>query len=260
MSIIKASIFFDESGKNKDYLSLMGGLLIPDNIYNLDKIQEYNKDLKNRLFSLHWTKYNGDSNQTKLIKAIIAEIMKYYQLLDLNVILYERPKNFIKAQFDAMIYTKFPERIFYGLLRFHGNNTEIQTTIYIENATEYKSKNLSEKIVEQLNIQSTYRGENFKIKKCEYKSKNEEIGIEITDILLGIIRSILENDNSSNTKRARNNLIISLLQDANFYTFMKEIKFFEWKNTNRLEMVEFEYPLRVFLSSQDKWLNHISGV
>lgn len=260
MSTTKVSIFFDESGKNKDSLNLMGGLLIPDNVYNLERIQEYKKNLKSGLFSLHWTKYNGDSKQTKLIKDIISEIMRYNQLLDLNVILYGRPKNFVKEQFDTMIYTKFPERIFYGLLRFHGNNIEIQTTIHIENATEYKSKNLSEKIVEQLNIQSTYRGENFKINKCEYKSKNEEIGIEITDIMLGIIRSILENDNSSNTKRARNDLIVSLLKDVNFYDFLRNIKFFEWKNTNRLEMVEFEYPLRVFLSSQEEWLNYLSGI
>lgn len=258
MSSIDVSIFFDESGKNRDKLNLMGGFLIPDNIYKLPEIQKYNNDLKKEVFSLHWTKYNGDAKQAKLIEGIIYEIMKYHKLLDLNIISYSRPKDYIREQFNSMIYTKFPERIFYGLLRFHGDNVEINSRIFIENATEYKSKNLAEKIVEQLNIQSTYRGESFKILTCEYISKNEKLGVEVTDILLGIVRTILENDSSSKTKRARNTLIVRLLKNENFFDFMMNLKFFQWNNTSKLEMVNFEYPLKVFLSSQEDWLNYLS--
>lgn len=259
MSIIDVNIFFDESGKGKDSLSLMGGLLIPDKVYKSSKLQGYNKQLQDKLFSLHWTKYNGDSTKRKLINEIMLELMKYHELLDFNVILYERPKNVSTEQFDMMLYTKFPERIFYGLLRFHGSNASVKTKIYIENATEYKSKKLDKKIIEQLNIQSTYRGENFKVTDCEYRSKNQEIGVEITDILLGVIRSILENDRGTKTKDEKSKLVIDLLKEKNFYNFIKNIKFFEWKNTNKLERIDFDYCLRVFLSSQKEWLEYIGG-
>ncbi len=63
-----------------------------------------------------------------------------------------------------MIYTKLPERILYGLLRHYGNNVYLEANIFIEYSTEYQKNELHKKVKEQLNIQSLYRGERFKVR------------------------------------------------------------------------------------------------
>lgn len=55
---------------------------------------------------------------------------------------------------EKMIYTKFPERIIYGLLRWYGRTVDILTDIYIEDSTEYQSFELNKLIKEQINIQA----------------------------------------------------------------------------------------------------------
>ena len=65
----------------------------------------------------------------------------------------------------------------------------IEANIFMEEATEYRD--FPEKFKEQLNIQSLYRGEKFKIDNCNMVPKYTEIGVEFVDIVLGIIRTIL---------------------------------------------------------------------
>ncbi|MBV4416528.1 hypothetical protein [Clostridium tyrobutyricum] len=132
-----------------------------------------------------------------------------------------------------MIYTKLPERIFYGLLRFHGCSSNISANLFIEDATEYHKVKLSDKIKEQLNIQAMYRSENFSILDCDYKSKNVEIGVGLTDLILEI---------------------------KDFYTFLSNIKYFEWTGAYDLKEINFSQYIESFLSQQDSWLDYLSGL
>src|SRR3712207_6021424 len=109
----KVKIFFDESGKDGDRPTTMGGLLIPDLVYSNKIIQDINDKLKKQEFTLHWKNYSGHSDSTNLIKDTVNTIMKFSSLLSFNIINYKKPinKDYNNDLFEDMIYLKLPERI-----------------------------------------------------------------------------------------------------------------------------------------------------
>lgn len=253
-------IFFDESGKNNDRPTTMGALLIPSLVYEHEMIKAINDKLKNKEFELHWKDYGGDSEKRSLILDTITAVMKFSSMFSFNIINYKKPnlQEGDKQLFEDMIYTKLPERILYGLLREHGSDISINADIFIEKATEYDKRKLKENISHQLNIQAMYRGENYRIANCNYKEKNEEIGVELVDIILGIIRTIIINKNTSKKYIARNELIVELLKDENFNSFLSNIAYFEWSSDNELKKVDFSHYIQLFLSKQELWINYLA--
>lgn len=283
-SNLDVNLFFDESGKS-DMYCLMGALLIPDNIYNLPdfkKLNEFIQEgarkkaeydslkkilkeseelevekekmllekieiLKQEKFELHFTDY--DSSNFERFLETIKVFAKYSQYCEMNIINYFCPENSNKEKFKEMSYRKFPERVFYGLLRNKGKFININAKIFIEFATEYKSVELKENIGKSLNDQAIYRGEKFKIKSCEYKSKGQELGLELTDIILGVLRNIILylNGSRSKTIKKKINLINECLKIDEFYTFLSNIKLYEWNNSSNLKEVKFNDYLRTYI-------------
>ncbi len=258
MSEIDVKVFFDESGKRDDPVKTMGGLLIPSRVYNVDELVELNNKLKEQSFKLHWVKYSGYPGDEKLYYDIIRSFSKYSSLCSLNVINYKKTNEINTQKFEKMVYAKLPERIFYGLLRYQGNNTLINAELIIEEANIYKSIDLEKKLTDQLNMQAVYRGEHYHIEKFRYETKNKEIGVEITDLLLGIIRTIILNKSESKTQRAKNDLVTKFLMIDKFYSFISNIKYFEWTNTYELKQVDFNKYIKLFLSEQDIYLKYLS--
>lgn len=259
MSKIDVKVFFDESGKNNDPVKTMGGLLIPNNVYRVKELVDLNNKLKEQNFKLHWVKYSGYEADKKLFYNIIEVFSRYCSLCSLNIISYKKFNDINTKKFESMIYAKLPERIFYGLLRYQGNNASIGAELIIEEANSYKDMELETKLVNQLNIQSIYRGEHYKIENFRYEAKNKEIGVELTDLLLGIIRTIIINKQGSKTQDSKNNLVTKLLKIDKFYLFMSNIKYFEWINTYELRQVDFSKYIKLFLSQQDSWLDYLSN-
>lgn len=177
----------------------------------------------------------------------------------------ESNHDYFEDMLRNMIYSKFPERIMYGILRFYTNNSKINASIYIEEATDYIQINLDKKLQEQLNEQAIYRGENFLVENCCYKKKTEIIGLEITDILLGITGNIiedvsysaLENNNKSNTKKAKEDLIVEILKNKSFYNFLSNINIFKWEGRSKLQTLNFEKYIKVYLGEKLKWIEHL---
>ncbi|MGZ4106901.1 MAG: DUF3800 domain-containing protein [Tumebacillaceae bacterium] len=251
-------VFFDESGKNNDTPTMMGALSIPFNIYNRPKIYELSHLI--RQTDIHWTDYSGDSKERTLITKVIEEICKFKNVIRMNVINYDESilvqharKNHAddKRLAKRTIHTKFPERIIYGLLRKYGN-AHINADVIIERAEEYADFELPKFIETQLNTQSLYRGENYRVSKIELKSKGQEIGLELTDILLGMMRTIINNYDmtESRHKREKIKLIINLLRNELFYDLLtKRIKYYEWSNAKELIEVDFTSYLQAFLTT-----------
>lgn len=245
-------VFFDESGKRKNPPNLMGGLAIPNNLYSLPNIEMYSQLLRDKEMKLHWEDVTGKAEVRQNITKVLKEISKYHHIIKINVINYDYSAltnriGFGKDLIEKMIYTKFPERIIYGLLRGYGKNTNIETDIYIEDSTEYQSFNLHEGIKEQLNIQSLYRNEQYVVKNSVLVPKGQEIGVELTDLLLGIIRTIISNrDNDTKGNGIRNEVINELLKDVYFYNLISGIKYFEWINSRELTEVSFKDYLQLY--------------
>lgn len=255
---MKVNLFFDESGKGNDKIKTMGSLLIPHTIYNTKNFLQLNEQLKSENFKLHWTQFSGGKDEITLYKNILTIFSKYSSLCEFNIIRYNYPQGINQDSLKKMIYGKIPERVMYGLLRHEGSNMDIEADIYVEEATMYvKTIKLHESLVNEMNKQSLYRGTHFKINKFKYKKKNEEIGVELTDLILGIIRTIIVNNNESNRLKKKNKLIIELLKDKNFYKFLSNIKYFEWNYSNSLTKVNFCNYINVFLSSQEDWINYL---
>lgn len=257
MGTLNLKIFFDESGKKSNGPLLMGALSIPQDIYNLENVQNINNKLKNKEINFHFTKYNGHISTKNNIVDLITTMTSYLKTIRFNVIKYKVVPNYELANnFDTMVYSKFPERLFYGLLRCKGSFTNISGDIFIEDATEYH--NFPDKFKEQLNNQATYRGENFSIENCVLLAKNSEIGIELTDLLLGVIKTILQNqilEDSTSAQKAKILLVCNLLSLNDFYNFLCNIKYFEWDYTCSLREINFKEYLDYFVARNFTYIN-----
>ncbi|MBM7837062.1 hypothetical protein JOC54_000293 [Alkalihalobacillus xiaoxiensis] len=260
MSHVK--IFFDESGKNNNKPHLMGALLIPDTILSLTELSHL-EPLINK--GIHWTDYKGHSVTRKRIEYVVEILDKHFDYFKFNLINYDQSiiekksiyyKDVDGSLGNSTIYMKLPERIIYGLLRNYGKITSLTAEIVIEEAEEYKTPaiDLKNTLTRQLNIQALYRGENFKIISSRYAPKKTELGLECTDLLLGIIRTIIENplpDSASNVlsskKRSQISLILKLLKNKGFHSFLQRVTFYELADTN-LREIHFNTYLNVFIT------------
>jgi hypothetical protein len=266
LSTEKVNIFFDESGNNniKYRPTLMAGLLIPDPIYNNEDYVKMNEKLiQNSYLPLHWTEYSGYKPLRNDILEVITVFTRFSKLCKMNVINYdesslnERKKFYSdKSLSKIMIYTKLPERILYGLLRKYGKDVHVNADLFVENSSTYSALDLSNRIVEQLNTQSMYRAEQYSVLGCRLTPKKQQIGVEITDLLMGIVRTIIQNNNDVNTlskgQRMRNELVVELLRIDAFYQFMINIKYYEWQSTRELSEVNFKEYVDLFLSSNNE--------
>lgn len=192
------------------------------------------------------------------MKKRIIELFKVlspnFKLMRGNVIKYDnvsyKSQNVNKELFETMVYSKFPERVFYGLLRCNGNLMNIEANIFMEEASEYKD--FPEKFKQQLNIQSLYRGEKFTINNCSMVPKYTEIGVELVDIILGIIRVILnfeKIESATDTYKKKINLVNEILQIPNVYEFFANIRYFEWNSVNSLKEIKFKDYLDAYIAS-----------
>ena len=256
-------IFFDESGKNSsDPIQLMGALSIPYNIYMHPDYQSFHE--LNQAYSYHWKNYSGDSKVRNGIIKLFENALPLAEYMNFNVIRYKggdieahatatfngiyNPKQDIV---DNTNYTKLPERICYGLVRGYGIHNNIQVDILIEDATEYRTRELDEKLKEALNIHSLYRRENFVISLCDYRSKGKEIGVEFIDIFLGVVGIILtcpSYKDISNKKKAKVELVLQLLKQQKLQPFLKNLRLFELQQFNQLKEANIEASIKLFIA------------
>ncbi len=245
---MELKIFFDESGKNQNPPMLMGAIAVPEKVYFLPEIQEINKDLQKNKRKYHFTDYGGDRAMKKRIITLFTTMAPYLNVCSCNVLQYKKGDGNIQ-QFNEMVYSKFPERVFYGVLRNKGQLMDITADIFMEDATEYSD--FPKRFKSQLNSQALYRGESFKIKNCSQVPKYSEIGVELIDIILGIMRVILEykkvGTQQSNTNKAKIELTTEILNIPDVHKFFESIKYFEWNSTQSLKEINFKNYLDAYI-------------
>lgn len=159
-----------------------------------------------------------------------------------------------KELLDITIYTKFPERVIYGLLRKYGRDTMLNAKIIIEESNEYQKYNLAQKIKEQLNTQALYRAENFNVVESYLKEKQKEVGLEIIDILLGFIRVIIKNKSIGSIhdlskKQIAKTLLILDMYKRGELELLNQTMYFEWINSNELVKTNFKNYLQIFFAN-----------
>lgn len=242
-------IFFDESGKKKNPPMIMGAISIPEKIYFLEDIQAINRDLQNNKRNYHFTDYTGDYQMKRRIIELFNVMAPYLHICRVNTLQYNKDSNQVQ-QFDDMVYSKFPERVFYGLLRCKGQLMNIKADIFMEDATEYK--NFPKRFKSQLNSQALYRGEGFRIHDCCQVPKYSEIGVELIDVILGVMRVILEFETitkkTSKSSKEKVLLVSELLTIPEVYKFFESIKYFEWNSTQSLKEINFKNYLDAYIT------------
>ncbi|WP_400162421.1 hypothetical protein ACAF76_002245 [Brevibacillus sp. TJ4] len=255
MNDVTLRIFFDESGKRTNKPNLMGGLSIPSDLYESDKFQTWSQKLRDGEVRFHWVGFTGSAQIRDNMMEVMNLVAQYRKMLKFNIINYDytilSANTSSPTIISQIVYSKFPERLIYGLLRGYGKNISIEADICIEESTEYQDIRLNDTIKEQLNVQSIYRGEQFRVVTSSLVPKGKEIGLELTDLLLGFVRTIILNepDSKSNTVSAKNNLIIQLLKNNEFLSFMESFRLFEWTRTRELNETSFADYLQIYLAS-----------
>lgn len=278
LSTTLLNIFFDESGTKSDKPTLMGGLLIPTTIYDTKEFKEMNTKLREKNYTkLHWTDFTGYSPMENDILEVLNTFCEVAHFSKMNVINYnENPLDIRKTLYNAdnktaevlsqrMIYTKLPERILYGLLRNYGKDVYVKSQLFVEESRRYRDFKLNQTLVDQLNLQSMYRGEQFSVISFDFRKKREEIGVEITDLLLGFIRTVIRNDvipfglsneelkaHKLKGKKAKKDLAVKLLLNPKFRTFISSIKFYEWESNNELNQRDFDEYVTLFMAQNYK--------
>ncbi|MBO8155852.1 MAG: hypothetical protein H0Z32_05270 [Bacillaceae bacterium] len=256
--------------------------MIPEKIYQSYEFKELNKLLTKGELTLHWTDYNGQDALYDNIMNTIKVFSKYSRYIRMNVISYNtslleqryklsghegslsKKRRREKAiEFSTlMIYTKIPERIFYGLLRHYGKDIYIKTNIYVERQGKYTKYDLEKRLLENLNTQSLYRAAQYWVNSCEQVPKGRMIGVELVDLLLGIIRQVIKNESvpphlseqelkeqKIHGRAKKQQLTIELLKIPDFYKFISNIMFYEWDSDKQLSEVLFKDYLEIFTSS-----------
>lgn len=257
----QVNVFFDESGKDKSKLSLLGALLVPENYYVTSEIQSLNNRLKALDFKLHFTALTRDTEPDHY--ATIKAFLKYPDFLKCNIVGFKRSKHMAghehlnsSTSINTMIYSKIPERVLYGVLRDFGNFAPVQANIYIEDSTEYTNLQLNKNVKSQLNVHSLYRHENFWVDKCGLYPKNKEIGIEFIDTILGMLRIIIENEDVLFLNGEAQNKFKTLWRKKHFIgrniklldNFLCNINYFELNGHSRLEKIDVRIYLNLFLA------------
>lgn len=140
------NIYFDESGKANETLHLMGAILFPQDYY-LHYQEKLDKIIKNA--GIHWTSYGGHTAIRDSIKILLSDVLSHHHLMKMNVISYDinkvefnsKPiKPIISDIVDRTIYTKFPERVVYGLIRKYGKNTFVNAMFLLSTTVHTKLK------------------------------------------------------------------------------------------------------------------------
>ncbi|WML37982.1 hypothetical protein RCG19_12060 [Neobacillus sp. OS1-2] len=152
--------------------------------------------------------------------------------------------------------------LFFGLLRHFGKDIYIKTEIFIEEEGKYQNYELEKRLQENLNSQSLYRAEQFWVTNCEMVNKGKMIGVELVDLLLDIIRLIINNkpippgltiEEYAALKLKglfmKTQLVIELLKIQSFYDFISNIKYYEWDSHKELAEVSFKDYLDLFMAN-----------
>ena len=259
----QVTVFLDESGKDKNKISLIGSVLIPNSIYHSKQIRELNTRLRNNEVHYHLTEYRN--SEIDSYKELFQIMLKNVSTLKFNAVAFKRGRfssHTLSGRIDDMVYSKIPERTLYGSLRGYNSFTNIEADIFIEYALEYEARQLDKLIKKQLNTHSLYRFDNFKVNNVKLKGKNNEIGIEFTDVCLGILRQILENNDLKNPSNQTGNisknlaykkrLIYMLLSE--FSDFFRNIDLFELDDKGMLERVDIDKYIKLFIAKYFKEL------
>ncbi|MGM0322448.1 hypothetical protein IGI82_003648 [Enterococcus sp. AZ067] len=251
----QVSVFMDESGKQKNEVSLIGSIVVPNNFYYSDRVKNLNQKLRNKEVSFHLTDYRKKDLNSYL--DLFNLFVSNENLLRFNVVAFKRGRfknHILSNKIDDMVYSKIPERSIYGSLRGYSSFTEVEADIYIEHANDYETRGLNSLIKTQLNTHSLYRYDHFKILSSKLVYKNTEIGLEFTDACLGVLRNILENkdvkalgkDSISKSLVYRKQLVHELM--VKYRNFFEHIDLFELDDKGLLERIDMRKYINLFES------------
>lgn len=193
MKTVGYYIFFDESGKidrQTGKYSYYGSLGIKKNQY--EYINEALPKDENRR-ELHFQKFN--LTDVDIYLHVLSEVLDKAQF---NVYLVDRDKALNIAdrlllsstKLRELLYIKIPERLIYGILRHLEDFYYVD--IYIDKCDEYDEYNIKSKLEYQLNAQAVYRDKKYFIKNVTQIDSKNDIILQATDVILGIISFLIE--------------------------------------------------------------------
>lgn len=249
-------IYFDESNKldspNKkySYYGAYGGSL--ETMYKITKsVREIFSRLKTRS-ELHFSTYDSSEYVKKYFQVLNHVINKEIAMNILIVNNKDAAKSAEKMSIDIpnlrnLFYTKIPERLFYGLTRDLDNLQDVR--IKVDDATEYRTLAVYEKLKEQMNAHSAYRNKSYSVSSVLGKNSKYSIPLQIVDTFMGIVVFLMEESyyNNSVSSKSKSDLIYRfLIENDNLIKFQQQITLFKWEG-NEERMIQI--PISEYISS-----------
>lgn len=214
----------------------------------------------------------------KIIKYALDKIVCNIYILDNEFALDMSKKLEIQTEeLRKLFYIKIPERLIYGMTRYmdsfkeidiyidqfdgYGNNNldflnekhkedikkilekenDIETKVKkIENliSKKYNQIHLVKTLKDQLNAQSLYRNLNYKIKKSKQQNSEENIGLQVVDVILGIFAFLFEEKYLETPKIIDCDILDSKIEDKKLDDKEKELIYDSYvKKGNKYEKV-----------------------
>jgi hypothetical protein len=211
MNYFEYRAFFDESTRRNNLpdqpdLSLTGSLLIPLYYYKSDKFSDYNSKLRKGECSFHFTNYSRRHEEaySRLLKTLLGDEGQYIHFLKLNILAFSdngylsNIPAYNRRNSQRLTHMKLPERVLYGALRDVSRFKPTRVNLYIEDSSEYTHLKLNTVLKNRLNEQAIYRNDSFFVRESYLIPKGKQIGVELTDLLIGIIGLIIQNDSLNN--------------------------------------------------------------
>ena len=241
MDYFKYMTFFDESTRKsmssgQPNLSLTGGLLIPEYYYESTKFSTYNSRLRSGQCSFHFTGYSQRNRRaySDLLITLLGDKGQYAHFLKMNILAFSdngylsTMPAFNRKALQRLTYMKLPERVLYGALRDVSRFKPTHVKLYIENSTEYTQLKLNEVLENRLNEQAMYRNDSFLVTNSYLVPKGKQIGVELTDLLVGIIGLIIQNTSLDNCgKSAKDKQKFVFKHKDILEKLIKQINYFE---------------------------------
>lgn len=249
-------IYFDESNKldspNKkySYYGAYGGSLgtmygITKNVKNIYKLLKTKSEM-------HFNTYDSSEYVKKYFQVLNYVIDQEIAMNILIVNNADATKSADRMSIDTtglrdLFYTKIPERLFYGVTRNLNGIQDVR--IKVDDATEYRTLKVYQKLKEQMNAHSAYRNKGYNVSSVLGKKSNYSIPLQIIDTFMGIIVFLMEESyyEDSISSKAKSDLIYRfLIEKDNITKFQNQITLYKWEG-NEEKMVPL--PISEYLSS-----------
>lgn len=179
-------VFQDESGEISEKYFFSGATVIPElEMLKFQSIIDEVRTKNNFYDEFHFQKIS--KKRYKAYKELLTKCLEELHFFHKTIVI---ARNNLDMKYfgnqDYLAYNYFTRQVIYNLIK------QLSGSIYIypDERNRIKKDNFLDYLFTQLNLDSYYNDLNYHVSSVEPRSSKENVGLQLNDLLLGIIRQI----------------------------------------------------------------------